>query len=63
MHVSGITDLANIENVSRMQDTMLCNFYRYISNLNVSDIVKDEDETPLEMVWPNVKANVKVLVE
>ena len=35
-------------------------FHRYITTFDVSGIVKDDKETPLEIVWLGLKAYIKI---
>ena len=38
----------------------MCLFHRYITDFDVSGVVTDRDETALEIIWLDLKANVKI---
>ena len=35
-------------------------YHRYNLKCNVNGLVKDEDNALLEMIWPDLKANLKI---
>ena len=35
-------------------------FHRYNLKFDVNGLVRDEDKVPLEMIWPDLKSNLKI---
>ena len=60
MHVLSVNDDASLDKETRILETKYVLISHIDNEISCREVVKDGDKTPLEIVWLDLKANVKI---